>query len=63
MLAASVAGVVMLVVQALFGSGRTGSLAAIVTAGGVGAVIFCSIVAALTAIRPAMLLRLGRGAS
>jgi hypothetical protein len=53
----------MLVVQAPFGSGRTGSLAAIVTAGGVGAVIFCSIVAALTGIRPAMLLRLGRGAS
>jgi peptidoglycan biosynthesis protein MviN/MurJ (putative lipid II flippase) len=62
-LAASVAGVVMLVVQAPFGSGRTASLAAIVTAGSVGVVVFGAIVAALTGIRPAALLRLGRGAS
>jgi hypothetical protein len=62
-LAAALAGVAMFVVQGRFGSGRVASLAAIVTAGSAGAVIFASVIAALTGVRPAMLLRLGRGGS
>ena len=61
--AAAIAGVAMLFIQGRFGSGRAASLASIVTAGGAGAVIFGAVVAALSGIRPATLLRLGRGAS
>jgi putative peptidoglycan lipid II flippase len=63
LLAAGLAGVTMLVVQARFGSGRAASVAAILAAGCAGAVVFAAVVSVLTGIRPAALLRLGRGAA
>ena len=59
--AAGLAGVTMLVIQARFGSGRAASVAAILAAGCAGVVVFAGLVSVLTGIRPAALLRLGRG--
>ena len=61
--AAAVAGFAMLLVQSRFGPSRFASLVAVVVAGTAGVVIFVSLVAAATGVRPATVLRLGRGAS
>jgi hypothetical protein len=53
----------MLVIQARFESGRAASVVAILTAGGAGAVVFAGAVSVLAGIRPATLLRLGRGSA